>query len=465
LSVCSERIHFLGHKEEPWPYYMGLDICVLASLKNEGVPQTLLKAMRANTLVLGTNVGGIPEIVFNHKTGVLVEPNDKKSLTVGLGELLNKSDDHKILLKNANDLSLRYAWRNIGQLTIDSFLTPNIELLSSSRESVHGFFPERKRNVIILAHHSSWGAAANFREMFSFDNQYSVIEINHDSGSKNEYNFGEGKSGESITIDNISFVENLFNDPDSIVFLFDYLGIKLFEKVCKLLNISRKSLPLNIFWSGNPFIKNRAFCLNWAKKYSVREYAMLDLLRLANNALPLMQPYDLKKLVATKSNAKSDNIIRICHSPGHKGNNNEKGTKSIQSAINELKIDFKNIEYVLLGGDKWVDNAECLKIKSTCDIFIDKVGKETAGGIGKSGIESICFGIPTISSTHMSNFEGRYSELRVLSADTYDDLINNLRKLISDADYYNKCKSETIVSRDVFCYEKTLSYLEQTMNQ
>ena len=65
----------------------------------------------------------------------------------------------------------------------------------------------------------------------------------------------------------------------------------------------------------------------------------------------------------------------------------------------------------------------------------------------------------------MSNFEGRYSELRVLSADTYDDLINNLRKLISDADYYNKCKSETIVSRDIFCYEKTLSYLEQTMNQ
>ncbi len=69
------RIHMLGYRDDPWPYYRALDCFVLASRKYEGVPQSMLQAMFAECPVVGTTVGGIPDIVSHEATGLLVPPD------------------------------------------------------------------------------------------------------------------------------------------------------------------------------------------------------------------------------------------------------------------------------------------------------------------------------------------------------------------------------------------------------
>jgi glycosyltransferase involved in cell wall biosynthesis len=74
------KIHLLGHKEDPFIFLRAFDLKVLASTKNEGIPQSILQAMYCQTPVIGTSIGGIPEIINHGVTGFIVEPNNAYQL-------------------------------------------------------------------------------------------------------------------------------------------------------------------------------------------------------------------------------------------------------------------------------------------------------------------------------------------------------------------------------------------------
>lgn len=61
---------------------------VCASL-SEGLPMTLLEAMRAETPIVATAVGGIPKLLQHGEGGVLVKPGDPASLTEGMRRVLS----------------------------------------------------------------------------------------------------------------------------------------------------------------------------------------------------------------------------------------------------------------------------------------------------------------------------------------------------------------------------------------
>ena len=83
-----DNIHFLGLKEEGVEEFMAaLDLFVLPSL-NEGMGRVLIKAMALGRPVVATEVSGIPEIVKNNETGLLVPPGDPKSLAEAIITLL-----------------------------------------------------------------------------------------------------------------------------------------------------------------------------------------------------------------------------------------------------------------------------------------------------------------------------------------------------------------------------------------
>lgn len=88
-----ERIIFTGHQSDPWRFFRGFDAAVLPSTKNEGIPQSLLQAMFAECPVLGSQAGGIPEIVRQGETGLLVPPADAGALALGLEEILRKPEE------------------------------------------------------------------------------------------------------------------------------------------------------------------------------------------------------------------------------------------------------------------------------------------------------------------------------------------------------------------------------------
>ncbi len=66
------------------------DIFVLPSLK-EGLPYVLLEAGLAELPVIATAVGGVPEIIEDNKTGILVNPANSQELAEAIKKLIKNS--------------------------------------------------------------------------------------------------------------------------------------------------------------------------------------------------------------------------------------------------------------------------------------------------------------------------------------------------------------------------------------
>ncbi len=86
-----KRVIFTGTVEDI-PSFLGLlDIFTLPSL-DEGLGIVILEAMNSGLAVVASNVGGIPEMVDNDETGLLVEPANSDDLARGLITLIKDKD-------------------------------------------------------------------------------------------------------------------------------------------------------------------------------------------------------------------------------------------------------------------------------------------------------------------------------------------------------------------------------------
>lgn len=81
------RIIFAGYQEDVSSFYHACDMVILPSLR-EGMPMAALEAMMFAKPVIASDVGGIPEVVLDGVTGVLVEPQNPVALAAALGGLL-----------------------------------------------------------------------------------------------------------------------------------------------------------------------------------------------------------------------------------------------------------------------------------------------------------------------------------------------------------------------------------------
>ncbi|MGA2272907.1 MAG: glycosyltransferase family 4 protein [Bryobacteraceae bacterium] len=83
----SEAVTLTGPVASAEPYYGIADLAVLSSL-SEGSPNALLEAMAARLPVVATAVGGIPEIVSDRESALLVPPRNPEALCRAIRELL-----------------------------------------------------------------------------------------------------------------------------------------------------------------------------------------------------------------------------------------------------------------------------------------------------------------------------------------------------------------------------------------
>jgi glycosyltransferase involved in cell wall biosynthesis len=85
------RCRFLGHRDDVPAVLAEADVFVLPS-RSEAFPNSIIEAMAAGLPVVASDVGGIPELVEDGRTGRLVPPGDPQALAGALLELLDHPD-------------------------------------------------------------------------------------------------------------------------------------------------------------------------------------------------------------------------------------------------------------------------------------------------------------------------------------------------------------------------------------
>jgi glycosyltransferase involved in cell wall biosynthesis len=81
------RVHFTGWRADLAAVYCDLDLVVCCS-RNEGTPVSLIEAAAAGKAIVGTQVGGIPDIIAAGVNGLLVPSGDAEALAHAVSELL-----------------------------------------------------------------------------------------------------------------------------------------------------------------------------------------------------------------------------------------------------------------------------------------------------------------------------------------------------------------------------------------
>ena len=86
-----DRLALLGHRSDVARLLAGADAFVLPS-RHEGLPISLLEAMSAGLPCVATAVGGIPGLVEDGVSGLLVPPRDPAALAAALGRVVEDRD-------------------------------------------------------------------------------------------------------------------------------------------------------------------------------------------------------------------------------------------------------------------------------------------------------------------------------------------------------------------------------------
>ena len=101
-----ESLRFLGRRPDALDFVAAADMFVNPS-SVEGLPVAVLEAMALGRPVVATAVGGVPGIVKDAETGILVEPDDPAALAEGMSQMLADPETARRLAGAARDMVAR----------------------------------------------------------------------------------------------------------------------------------------------------------------------------------------------------------------------------------------------------------------------------------------------------------------------------------------------------------------------
>jgi glycosyltransferase involved in cell wall biosynthesis len=107
-SPFGDRVKFLGHVADPWILYCAADMFALPS-HSEGSPLVMFEAMAAGLPIIATRVGGIPEVLTDGSTAVLVAPKEVDVLASKLAKLIGDARRRRELGDAAREALQRFS--------------------------------------------------------------------------------------------------------------------------------------------------------------------------------------------------------------------------------------------------------------------------------------------------------------------------------------------------------------------
>ena len=111
LDLDESDVIFLGviEHDEVASFIKTLDVFILPCRQDrkgdmDGIPVVLMESMLSGVPVISTRVSGIPELVVNNETGLLVEQDNNDDLAEAIGVILNDDVLRNRLIENAASL-------------------------------------------------------------------------------------------------------------------------------------------------------------------------------------------------------------------------------------------------------------------------------------------------------------------------------------------------------------------------
>lgn len=98
-----EQVYFAGNQNIVIPWLQAMDLFVLPSYANEGVPQSLMQAMACKLPVISTPVGSIEELIENQYSGLLVPPRSSNELAEAIHNVLDNNSLRNYLSDNGRN--------------------------------------------------------------------------------------------------------------------------------------------------------------------------------------------------------------------------------------------------------------------------------------------------------------------------------------------------------------------------
>jgi glycosyltransferase involved in cell wall biosynthesis len=122
------QVTFASHQHDVLPFYGLADAMILPS-HSEGSPHVVLEAMSAGVPIIATRVGGIPEILTDNRTALLVPPRNAEAMSSAISRLLASPELAESLASNAREVLIQ---RFSHKAYKESLLSIYDELLSTA---------------------------------------------------------------------------------------------------------------------------------------------------------------------------------------------------------------------------------------------------------------------------------------------------------------------------------------------
>jgi glycosyltransferase involved in cell wall biosynthesis len=106
----TDFVQFVGHVayEDIGHFYLNADIIILPSLHPEPFGRVALEAMFYGKPAVASSVGGIPEIVRDGETGILVPPNNHDGLANAIVTLIRNKRLRELMGKKGREIALTH---------------------------------------------------------------------------------------------------------------------------------------------------------------------------------------------------------------------------------------------------------------------------------------------------------------------------------------------------------------------
>jgi glycosyltransferase involved in cell wall biosynthesis len=117
-----DHVLLTGFRRDIPEVMAALDVLVLPSIRSEAFPQVVAQALAVGTPVVGTTVGGIPEIIRDGDTGRLVPPGDARALADAIGDVLGDPGAARAMARRGQALvHQRYTIDGVMKATTDVY--------------------------------------------------------------------------------------------------------------------------------------------------------------------------------------------------------------------------------------------------------------------------------------------------------------------------------------------------------